>query len=94
MTDLAMPSEKAPWTEERVETLKKLWADGLSASQIAGRLAGGVTRTPSSAKYTASIFRAVPHRCATRNPARRAKRRGSHLPPAVRPPCQRLVQMP
>ena len=36
--------EKAPWTEERVETLKKLWADGLSASQIAGRLGMGVTR--------------------------------------------------
>ena len=24
------------WTDERVELLKKLWADGLSASQIAG----------------------------------------------------------
>lgn len=31
------------WTDERVENLKKLWAEGLSASQIAGRL-GGVTR--------------------------------------------------
>ena len=31
------------WNDERVETLKKLWSDGLSASQIAGRL-GGVTR--------------------------------------------------
>jgi GcrA cell cycle regulator len=31
------------WTEERVELLKKLWAEGLSASQIAARL-GGVTR--------------------------------------------------
>ena len=31
------------WTEERVELLKKLWAEGLSASQIATRL-GGVTR--------------------------------------------------
>jgi GcrA cell cycle regulator len=31
------------WTEDRVETLKKLWAEGLSASQIATRL-GGVTR--------------------------------------------------
>ncbi|MCP2669362.1 GcrA cell cycle regulator [Maricaulaceae bacterium EIL42A08] len=31
------------WTEDRVETLKKLWADGLSASQIAKQL-GGVTR--------------------------------------------------
>lgn len=31
------------WTDDRVETLKKLWADGLSASQIAKQL-GGVTR--------------------------------------------------
>jgi GcrA cell cycle regulator len=31
------------WTDERVETLKKLWLDGLSASQIAKQL-GGVTR--------------------------------------------------
>ena len=31
------------WTDERVELLKKLWADGLSASQIASQL-GGVTR--------------------------------------------------
>jgi GcrA cell cycle regulator len=31
------------WTDDRVELLKKLWADGLSASQIAAEL-GGVTR--------------------------------------------------
>ena len=31
------------WTDERVETLKKLWTDGLSASQIAAEL-GGITR--------------------------------------------------
>ena len=31
------------WTDDRVENLKKLWQEGLSASQIAGRL-GGVTR--------------------------------------------------
>jgi GcrA cell cycle regulator len=31
------------WTEERTELLKGLWAEGLSASQIAGRL-GAVTR--------------------------------------------------
>lgn len=32
------------WTDERVETLKKLWMDGLSASQIAAELGEGVTR--------------------------------------------------
>jgi GcrA cell cycle regulator len=31
------------WTDERVETLKKLWAEGHSASQIAAEL-GGITR--------------------------------------------------
>jgi len=31
------------WTDERVDTLKKLWLDGLSATQIAKQL-GGVTR--------------------------------------------------
>ncbi|MGH7935571.1 MAG: GcrA family cell cycle regulator [Chthoniobacterales bacterium] len=31
------------WTDERTEILKKLWADGLSASQIADEL-GGMTR--------------------------------------------------
>jgi GcrA cell cycle regulator len=31
------------WTDDRIERLKKLWSDGLSASQIAAEL-GGVTR--------------------------------------------------
>ena len=31
------------WDDERVELLKKLWAEGLSASQIASKM-GGVTR--------------------------------------------------
>jgi GcrA cell cycle regulator len=31
------------WTDDRVETLRKLWTEGLSASQIAKQL-GGVTR--------------------------------------------------
>lgn len=33
----------AQWTEERVELLRKLWLDGLSASQIAAQM-GGVSR--------------------------------------------------
>jgi GcrA cell cycle regulator len=32
------------WTDERVELLGKLWGEGLSASQIAALLGGGVTR--------------------------------------------------
>lgn len=33
------------WTEPRISILKLLWADGLSASQIAAELGGGVTRS-------------------------------------------------
>jgi GcrA cell cycle regulator len=40
----ASGGDKLSWTEDRVELLKKLWADGLSASQIAARLGHGVTR--------------------------------------------------
>jgi len=38
-----MTDASITWTDERVELLKKLWGDGLSASQIAAEL-GGVTR--------------------------------------------------
>src|SRR5258708_22534317 len=37
------------WTDERVEILKKLWLEGLSASQIAKQL-GGVTPTAALGK--------------------------------------------
>jgi GcrA cell cycle regulator len=40
---LKMTDAGATWTDERVEVLKKLWTDGLSASQIAAEL-GNVTR--------------------------------------------------
>jgi GcrA cell cycle regulator len=36
--------DKGNWTADRVELLKKLWAEGHSASQIAGKLGMGVTR--------------------------------------------------
>lgn len=32
------------WTDERVDDLKKLWADGISCTGIAGKLGGGITR--------------------------------------------------
>ena len=45
MEESAVPDKRGTmaWTDERVERLKKLWTDGLSASQIAADL-GGVTR--------------------------------------------------
>lgn len=70
------------WTEERVETLKKLWADGLSASQIAKHL-GGVTRNAVIGKVhrLGLSGRAAPSRPA-RHPAAK---------PAPRPRAQPAV---
>lgn len=39
-----MADASTSWTDERVELLGKLWGEGLSASQIAALLGGGVTR--------------------------------------------------
>ena len=44
MQPQVMNPEKMPWTEDRVELLKKLWTEGHSASQIAAKLGMGVTR--------------------------------------------------
>ena len=58
------------WTDDRVELLKKLWGDGLSASQIAGEL-GGITRNSVIGKVQfGSACRDAPR-------ARRARRRAS-----------------
>lgn len=38
------------WTEERTETLKRLWADGPSAAEIAAALGDGFTRNAVIAK--------------------------------------------
>jgi GcrA cell cycle regulator len=84
------------WTDERVEQLKKLWAEGLSASQIAGRL-GGVTRNAVIGKVhrlglsgRATTSRMKSHRARPRtvaaNPAKRAvkSRFGTVGNPALR----------
>lgn len=39
-----------PWSEDRVERLKKLWEAGLSASQIAAELGGGISRNAAIGK--------------------------------------------
>jgi len=56
------------WTDERVNTLRTLWAEGLSASQIAKQLGGGVTRNAVIGK----VHRLGLAGCAT--PSRPAKR--------------------
>lgn len=40
------------WTDERVERLKEMWAEGLSCSQIAAELGGGLTRNAVIGKVT------------------------------------------
>ncbi|HXK53524.1 MAG TPA: GcrA family cell cycle regulator [Hyphomicrobiales bacterium] len=59
------------WTDERVDLLKKLWADGLSASQIAGEL-GNVTRNAVIGKVhrLGLSGRAKPTRTAASRPRR------------------------
>lgn len=63
------------WTEERVSLLRKLWAEGLSASQIAKQL-GGVTRNAVIGKVhrLGLAGRATPSRPAKR-PVRAARPR-------------------
>ncbi|WP_395645910.1 GcrA family cell cycle regulator [Terricaulis sp.] len=63
------------WTEERVALLRKLWAEGLSASQIAKQL-GGVTRNAVIGKVhrLGLAGRATPSRPAKR-PVRQSRPR-------------------
>ncbi len=71
------------WSEERVELLRKLWQDGLSASQIASEL-GGVTRNAVIGKVhrlglsgrakAASVAAARPRRSRPSAPPRPAAR--------------------
>ena len=51
-------AQSAGWTDERVETLKKLWMEGLSASQIAGELGEGVCQSAPVAARIFSVCRA------------------------------------
>jgi GcrA cell cycle regulator len=63
------------WTDDRVETLKKLWADGWSGSQIASRL-GGVTRNAVIGKVHRLGLAGRVVTCRAPRPPRRI----SHLP--------------
>lgn len=68
------------WTDERVDVLKKLWMEGLSASQIAGELGQGVTRNAVIGKVHRLKLsgRAKPATSAARSrPANRPSRRVS-----------------
>ena len=85
LVQAAVGNDKMPWTDERVETLKKLWTDGLSASQIAARLGMGVTRNAVIGKvHRLNLSGRQP---VQRNAAPRATRKGPREPsaPGVRP---------
>jgi GcrA cell cycle regulator len=69
------------WTEERVELLKKLWADGLSASQIAAEL-GGITRNAVIGKV---------HRLGLSG---RAKSPSSSVPRQRKPRSSSMIRVP
>lgn len=68
------------WTEDRVEALKALWADGLSATQIAGQLGPGLTRNSVISKL--HRLPGVPKRIATSRSAPGTRR---PTPPKIRP---------
>lgn len=83
------------WTDERVDLLKTLWQDGLSASQVARQL-GGVTRNAVIGKVhrLGLSGRAEPSRPRASPSPRRAAVRSSRRPPAAprpspRPPVSR-----
>jgi GcrA cell cycle regulator len=69
-------SASSTWSDDRVETLKRLWRDGLSASQIARSL-GGVSRNAVIGKIhrLGLCGRAAPHVPGARQPDRRGERR-------------------
>jgi GcrA cell cycle regulator len=65
-------TEKLPWTEARVEELRRLWTEGLSASQIARQLGAGATRNAVIGKLhrLGLSGRVMPARPATPRPRR------------------------
>jgi GcrA cell cycle regulator len=77
------------WNDERVELLKKLWTDGLSASQIAAEL-GSVTRNAVIGK----VHRlGLSGRAKTATPAQQRPRKQT-APAAARPAAARSVSAP
>lgn len=78
------------WTDERVESLKKLWQDGLSASQIAKQL-GGVTRNAVIGK----VHRlGLSGRAAPSKPARPVFKAPRPARPAAAPAAPRRIAEP
>jgi GcrA cell cycle regulator len=66
------------WTDERIELLKKLWSDGLSASQIAAEL-GGITRNAVIGKVHRLGLTGRDKRAASSTPRPRKPRSATHM---------------
>ena len=88
------------WTDERIERLKKMWADGATASQIADELGGvsrnavigkahrlGLEQRPSPVKAVEEKEKAKPAKAAKAAPAAAAK-------PAPEPQPEPTVSVP
>lgn len=94
-----------PWTDEQVATLKRLWlTDGLSASQIAKAMGGGLTRSavigkvfrlqlPKRSKDNAALQGKVNGRRAATQRAKSFARRLA-APPPPRPPAVAPTPVP
>jgi GcrA cell cycle regulator len=72
MIQQEQPTQVQTWTPERVELLKQLWQEGLSASVIAGRLGAGISRNAVIGKVhrLGLSGRATPARTSTPRPRR------------------------
>jgi GcrA cell cycle regulator len=79
-------SASSSWTDDRVQTLARLWQGGASASQIARSL-GGVTRNAVIGKIhrLGLSGRATPSRPGARRPKPKAERRVRLAKPAPAP---------
>lgn len=86
------------WTPTRVETLKSLWRDGLSASQVAKTL-GGVTRNAVIGKVhrlglSGRVAGGVVRRSATPRPSRPSPLRIARSPSPPAKPVVSIVEPP
>ena len=50
MDEVLSPPKESPWTDERIELFRKLYRNGLSFSQIADQLGGGISRNSAIGK--------------------------------------------
>ena len=95
------------WTEERIDRLKKMWADGATASQIADELGGvsrnavigkahrlGLEQRPSPVKHDEKEKKPAPTAAPAAKPAARQEAAAPRTPPAAQPQAGAVPQRP